>query len=395
MSGPFVTEEITTASDYWVKRVQKAEETCLKSPGWKLVKDDCTGVLKCEGRIKGYRPTYLPGGLLVEKLILHIHNQVTHLDVTNTMASVRENWWIPKLRAKVEVIKNCNICKVYSTKPYGVPSTSALPEYRTEGNRPFEVTRVDFAGPFVYKVGKKEEGGKCYVIIFTCASSRAVHLEVASTQTADEFKSKLNAFISRRTRPRIIISDNAKVFKATADWIKTVRTSEKMQNYLARENIRWQFNLAKSPWWGGIYERLIKEIKKTLHKTLGRLHLSYEAFESVIMSIERNLNNRPLTYVEAEREEEAVLTLNMILWGRDVYAVEDTEGSDAEELTRMAKRLENAKANAWKRWKREYVHSLMESHRLNKETGKLYLKWEKLYSSLETKRTAENGEGVK
>ena len=33
MSGPLVTEEITTASDYWVKRVPKAQETCLKSPG--------------------------------------------------------------------------------------------------------------------------------------------------------------------------------------------------------------------------------------------------------------------------------------------------------------------------------------------------------------------------
>ena len=51
-----------------------------------------------------------------------------------------------------------------------------------------------------------------------------------------------------------------------------------------------------------------------------------------------------------------------------MYAVEDTESSDAEKLTSMAKRLENAKANAWKRWKREYVHGLMESQRLNKET---------------------------
>jgi len=84
---------------------------------------------------------------------------------------------------------------VFSTKPYGVPSTSALPEYRMEGSRPFEVTGVDFAGPLRYKVGKKEEG-KCYVIIFTCASSRAVRLEVAGTQTAEEFKNKLNAFIS-------------------------------------------------------------------------------------------------------------------------------------------------------------------------------------------------------
>ncbi|PFX16400.1 hypothetical protein AWC38_SpisGene19335 [Stylophora pistillata] len=137
-----------------------------------------------------------------------------------------------------------------------------------------KVTGVDFAGPFLYKVSKQEQG-KCYVIIFTCASSRAVHLEVARTQTADEFKSKLNAFISRRTRPCIIISDNAKTFKATADCIKTVRRSEKLQNYLARENIRWQFNFAKSPWWGGIYERLIKEIKKTLHKTLGSLMESH------------------------------------------------------------------------------------------------------------------------
>ena len=52
-----------------------------------------------------------------------------------------------------------------------------------------------------------------------------------------------------------------------------------------------------------------------------------------------------------------------------MYTVEDDKGSGAEKLTRMAKRLENTKANAWKRRESEYVHSLMESHRLNKETG--------------------------
>ena len=226
-SGPLVTEEINTARNCWVKRVQKADEVYLQYPGWRLIKDEHTGILKCEGRIKGYRPTYLPGGPFAEKLIVHIHNQIMHFGTASTMASVRESWWIPKLRAKVKkVINKCNVCKVFSTKPYGVPSTSSLPEYRTEGSRPFEVTGVDFAGPLSYKVSKKEQG-KCYVIIFTCASSRAVHLEVARTQTADEFKNKLNAFISRRTRPLLIISDNAQVFKATADWIKTIRKSEK------------------------------------------------------------------------------------------------------------------------------------------------------------------------
>ena len=369
-SGPLVTEEITTATTCWVRRVQRAGQASLQSPGWKLVQDEHTGVLKCEGRVKGYRPTYLPGGPLAEKLVAHVHNQIMHLGVANTMASVREGWWIPKLRARVKkTIKRCNVCKVFSTRPYEAAPTSALPEYRTEGSRPFEVTGVDFAGPLSYRVGK-EELGKYSIIIFTCASSRAVHLEVTRTQTADEFQKKLNAFISRRTRPRVVISDNAGVFKTTADWIRAIRKSEKLQNYLAREEIRWQFNLTRSPWWGGFYERLIKEIKKTLHKTLGRSRLSYEAMESVVMDIERNLNNRPLTYVEAEGEEE-VLTPNVIMWGRDAYPIEYIEliEDDKKKLTKMNKRLEEAKAHAWGRWKREYIHSLMEGHRLNKEGG--------------------------
>ena len=62
-----------------------------------------------------------------------------------------------------------------------------------------------------------------------------IHLEVTRTQTADEFQKKLNALFSRRTRPRVIISDNAGVFKTTVDWIRAIRLSEKMQNDLARE----------------------------------------------------------------------------------------------------------------------------------------------------------------
>lgn len=134
---------------------------------------------KC--RIKGFRPTYLPEGRLVQ-------NQTMHLGVANTMASVRERWWIPKL-----FYRNTG----------------------RSGSRPFEVTSVDFAGPLSYIISTKEQG-KCYLIIFTCASSRAVHLEPTEAQTADEFQRKLNGFISPRTRSRMVISDNATVFKATA-----------------------------------------------------------------------------------------------------------------------------------------------------------------------------------
>ena len=38
----------------------------------------------------------------------------------------------------------------------------------------------------------------------------------------DEFKDKLNQFISNRASPVGIISDNAKTFKAMANWIKRI-----------------------------------------------------------------------------------------------------------------------------------------------------------------------------
>ena len=57
----------------------------------------------------------------------------------------------------------------------------------------------------------------------------SVHLELTRTQTAKGFQWKLNAFITRKTRPERIISDNAATFKTTATWIKRILKSEKLQ----------------------------------------------------------------------------------------------------------------------------------------------------------------------
>ena len=118
----------------------------------------------------------------------------------------------------------------------------------------------------------------------------------------------MNSFITRKTRPRRIISDNATTFIATPKWIKLIRRSGRLHDYLASQDINWTFNLAKSPWWEGLYERLIKEIKTTRYKTLGKTHLFYDQLETVILYIDRHLNNRPLTYVESGQKEEQIVT---------------------------------------------------------------------------------------
>ncbi len=114
-----------------------------------------------------------------------------------------------------------------------------------------------------------------------------------------------------------------------------------------------------------MYERLLKDVKTTLYKTLGKTNIAFEQLEAVVMDLKRYMNNRPLTYVESESWEDQVLSPILVMWGQGAYILEDIEVKDGE-LTRFHRRLHNAKQHAGTRWRREYLHSLMESHRVKR-----------------------------
>ena len=84
---------------------------------------------------------------------------------------------------------------------------------------------------------------------------------------------------------------------------------EKLQNYLAHQYIKWQFNLSRAPWWGGQFERLVRLVKRALYKSSGRAKLTWSEFEEVILDVEIALNNRPLSFVATWRVGHAVVAL--------------------------------------------------------------------------------------
>ena len=115
-----------------------------------------------------------------------------------------------------------------------------------------------------------------------------------------------------------------------------------------------------------MYERLLKDIKKALYKVLGRSTLCFDQLQAIVIDIEKNVNNRPLTYIESEQEEEQVLTPNTILWGQNVHTIDESDTDDGEEVVKLHKRMKQKREHASQRWKTEYVHSLMEHHRVIK-----------------------------
>ena len=173
---------------------------------------------------------------------------------------------------------------------------------------------------------------KSQIVLFTCAVTRAVHLEVVPNLTVSCFICALKWFISRRGIPHLITSDNGTCFKN-----EEVRFSEE----LTRMNISWKFIVAASPWWGGFWERLVQPVKRSLWKILFQSTVDYEELVTIVTEIEGIINCRPLTYIYNDNTEE-VVTPSHLIYGRQLLSKPSNNKSgnfNLENLTRQMKYL--------------------------------------------------------
>ena len=215
-----------------------------------------------------------------------IYQRITHLPETGRARplinpSIRESYWVPKLRQLVKRIRsNCWGCERFRARSYENPLPGHLPASRTQGTTPFEAVGVDFAGPNHYKTkGKKTK--KSYLVRYGCSLTRAVHLEVVKSLEVREFLTSLKRFIARRRRPKIICSYNGATFKAADKWLKKIQNDEQLTDFLSERLIQWMFNLSRAPWWGGQYERLIGLFKRAFYKCIGNGLVTYKELENV------------------------------------------------------------------------------------------------------------------
>ena len=64
-----------------------------------------------------------------------------------------------------------------------------------------------------------------------------------------------------------------------------------MQEFLVAEKVKWKFNLSRVPWWGGQFERMVGLVKQCLYEATGKVKLTKQELEEVILDKEINLNN--------------------------------------------------------------------------------------------------------
>ncbi len=369
--GPLTTEEIDRQRLFYIKRAQENCDLEIDRVALNL-KPGKDGLLECRGRMQGEYPIYIPDHhLLSQRIVEEAHQHTLHGGVGLTMAHIRTRYWIPRLRRLVKKVRRrCYGCKRLTATAYAAPPPGILPTTRTEGKNAYQVIGVDFAGPLQYRTANNREG-KAYILLYACSLTRGIMIDLLPDLTTAEFLLSLKRFIARRGRPERIYSDNGGTFVAAEKWIRMVRNDERFQDYLGKQEIRWQFNLSRAPWWGGQFERIIGLVKSALRKCIGNGMLRWKELEEVLLDVEVTLNNRPLSYVEDDLQLPVLIPNCLLFANSNILHELEPHHIEEHDLRRRAKHLLKCKEAVWKRWHNEYLRSLRERHRTKKTKGGL------------------------
>ncbi|KZS19687.1 Uncharacterized protein APZ42_013850 [Daphnia magna] len=145
------------------------------------------------------------------------------------------------------VANNCLPCKRRSSKPIP-PLVASLPVHRLPPYLlPFTYTIVDYFGPLTVQVsGRGCRHEKRWVCLFTCLTTRAVHLQVSEGLSLEEFLLCFTRFVSLRGKPNVVYSDNRTNLVAGKQELRpalmeVIQQHPELHLKLACQQIEWQY----------------------------------------------------------------------------------------------------------------------------------------------------------
>ncbi|KRY32962.1 hypothetical protein T01_14861 [Trichinella spiralis] len=371
---PLDVREIDQAKQFWLKTLQNeefSEELESLKQERKLPKSsrlwplnpyiDDNGILRVSGRLRHSDlpfhtkyPFLLSNQLpLVKLLVRDQHIRHLHAGVHQTLSCLRQRYWIMNGRSIVKrVIKECVTCRKENARPF-LPKMSDLPRERVVEVSPFENTGLDLAGPLYAREGNSVR--KVYICLFTCMTTRAIHLELVSSLTAQWFLQALDRFFARRGQLSIIQCDIFTSFKEVGRNLNEL--VRETHSTLTLKRIEWKYITPRAPWCGGYWERLVRSVKTALRKVLGRTSLDEEELATVLCGIEAQVNARPLTFVGDDVSYMNPLTPPHFLIGR--ASADARYGPNHREQTTDIVGIQTERwryrmkliAHFWKRWR--------------------------------------------
>ena len=175
-------------------------------------------------------------------------------------------------------------------------------------------------GPFQVKIGRKTLK-KAHVIIFTCMTTRAIHLELVTDKSTDTFLMALRRFASLRGHPINCWSDCGTNFVGAQKYLREVMQDwdiPRIQGVLSNEfscTFKWEWNVSRASHQNGVVESLIKNVRQALNASFKNQSFTEEQWRTHLAEVTYLVNSRPLYPSSNEIWEGPPITPNDLLIG--------------------------------------------------------------------------------
>ena len=241
---------------------------------------------------------------------------------------------------------------------------------------------VDYAGEL--QVRDESNGSKVNLLVFTCLTTRAVHLELVNQKGIREFLMALRRMANTRGCPTHLYSDNALTFRGTKELLRPTQGNRPHRLPGTCDeftHIQWKFSTAAAPHTGGVWERMVQTVKRPLRKVLGRALLDREELLTICKETEGMINDRPLAATSVDSMD--VITTSMLMLGRRIRQPTKPEIMPASEpvITNAQEAWVQKQIlldQLWNAWMQQYCLSLQkrskwEETKPNVEVGDLVI----------------------
>ncbi|XP_069992561.1 uncharacterized protein [Penaeus vannamei] len=333
------------------------------------------GLLRVGGRLRhsgrhfnATHPIILPNKSSLVKLMVRWHHEkLAHCGQNYLLSELRQKFWVVHANAVARsVVRSCMKCRAICARPM-TQEMADLPEDRIiPGLPPFTHTGTDCFGPFLIRKGRSNL--KRYGIVFTCLTSRAVHIEVMDSMETDSFINALRRFTARRGPVKSIRSDNGtnlvgaeKVLRQELQLLDQTAICDTMST----RGISWCFNPPHASHFGGVWERQIRSIRRVLSGICYQQTLTDDSLHTLFCEVEAIINGRPLTRVTDDPDCLQPLTPSMLLNLKGSPGpVMNTDNKNLYARRRW-KQVQYLADLFWKRWSKEYLPLLQERQKWN------------------------------
>ncbi|XP_063969426.1 uncharacterized protein LOC135157513 [Lytechinus pictus] len=367
------TRELTDRQATRVRNAELKKTSCLYRLDPFL---DEEGIIRVGGRIDRAdvsrdirHPIILPRKSHITWLLINdCHSKVNHMGrgLTHNELRQRGYWVIGGSSAVSQFISQCVTCRKLRGSLVQ-QKMSELPKERVEPSAPFTYCAVDYFGPFLLKERRSEV--KRYGVLFTCMSSRSIHLETANNLSSSSFINALRRLMNRRGTIRQLRSDQGTTFIGARSELKLAlqeMDQQKVQEYLLENGVEWipfKLNVPHSSHMGGVWERQIHTVRRALDTVLAKAgsQLDDEAFRTFMTEAECIVNSRPLTINDLSDSEapEPLCPLHLLTMKPKVILPPPGKFQGADKYSRKWWRRVQYLANEfWLRWRREFLQQL-------------------------------------